>query len=286
MPIPEWYHPIPGANPEAFREAVGYQLGLTQRGYDPTGAFAQQGEADWLAHASRDTRGISGLPAIYQAQETNLIVRASIGEDGTTQVAVGVQTDPDGTPDVYHNADEEQLPLIVALLGEVASMELAELEAHPRRAIHALSEAPGASFGMERSFAQKTLELPGTPGGAINLTYFTLLGGAMGKYDVRLARQIAFPEATYLYQQNIVSDARDADTLLCWPRAFRLDQALPMGTAYPDAEIYGDELGMKATDGFEARLRRAGNALVGIVEAADIGRIVSEPLRAQYQLHA
>ncbi|HUC90142.1 MAG TPA: hypothetical protein VMR45_05045 [Patescibacteria group bacterium] len=70
MPIPEWYHPIPDADPDAFTQAIDQQLDLAQLAYDPTGTFAQQLEADWLVHASQDTRGVKSLPAIYQSEQT------------------------------------------------------------------------------------------------------------------------------------------------------------------------------------------------------------------------
>jgi len=291
MPIPEWYHPINDADPEAFTQAVDQQLSLAESAYDPTGMFAQRREASWVVHASQDTRGMQSLPAIYQSEETSVTVYASANKEGAVRVSLGVTTDPDIKPDMYSSRVDEELPIIVALLGKIANIELAELEAHPRRAIRALSESSGTSIGFERDIAQKSLELPGISGGAMNLTYFKTTG-SMGMCDARLARQVELPEGVFLYQQNIIADSRNPDTLYCWPRAFILRHSIPMGEAYDKERADRIELvDWTTTDrrqiyksDFETRLRQAGNALVGIVQAADVSRIVSEPISAEYRL--
>jgi hypothetical protein len=290
MPIPEWYHPIPDADPDLFTQAIDWQLSLAQRAYDSSGIFAQQGEADWTIHASQDTRGIESLPAIYQSERTGVTVNAFI-EEGVTHVSLAVRAEDDTSSDTYHTHTEEELPIIVALLGKIANVELAELETHPRRVVKALADAPGSSIGFERTRAQKTLKLPDTPGGAINATYFKMTG-SMGVREVRLARQVLLPEGTFLYQQDIIRDTRDADTLYCWPRAFMLGRDMPMGKTYPEARIKGPQLESKprgnvpSKGDFEARLRQAGNAIIGITEMADVIRVASEPLSRDYQLRA
>jgi hypothetical protein len=289
MPIPEWYHPIPDADPDQFTQAVDWQLSLAQRAYDPLGTFARQGEADWTIHASQDTREVKSLPAIYQSERTSVTVNAFTDDESVTQVSLAVGAEDDTSSDIYHAHKEEELPIIVALLGRIANVELAEMETHPRRVVKALAEAPGASIGFERNFAQKTLELPDAPGDAINATYFKMTG-SIGVCEVRLARQVALPEGTFLYQQNIIRDSRDPDKLYCWPRAFMLGRHLAMGESYAEARIKGPELRNKpranvmGKSDFETRLRQAGNAVIGITEMADVMRLASEPLSPDYRL--
>lgn len=292
MPIPEWYRPVPDADPDAFTQAVDRQLDLAQRTYDPTGTFVQQREAEWIVYASKDTRGITTLPAIYQSEQTRVMVRASAQKEGLVQVTLGVGVgEGDDTPfDIYNTHAEEELPMIVALLGSVASVELAEFEAHPRRVVRAIADSAGSSIGLERNFAQKTLELPDAPGGAINLTYVKMTG-FIGVCDVRFARQVVFPEGTFLYQQNIIKDDRNPDALYYWPRAFMLGSDMPMGQAYYGTRIKGEELvnrplpgGIRKSD-FEARLQSAGNALVSMPGMKDIIRLMGEPLSPDYRLH-
>lgn len=289
MSIPEWYHPIPNADPEQFTHTVDWQLSLAQRAYDASGIFAQQGEADWTVHASQDTRGIKSLPVIYQSERTSVTVNAFTDDEGMIQVSLAVGGEDNTSSDIYHTHKEEELPIIVALLGRIASVELSELETHPRQVVKAIAEAPGASIGFERNFAQKTLELPDTPGGAINATYFKMTG-SMGVCEVRLARQVVLPEGTFLYDQTLKRDDRDPGRLYCWPRAFMLRRLMPMGEVYPKARVKGPELGNKpranvmSKSDFEARLRQAGNSIIGIADMADVIRLASQPLKQDYQL--
>lgn len=291
MPIPEWYRPIPDANPDQFAQAVDQQLGLAQRAYDPSGRFVLQGEADWTIHVSQDTRGVKSLPAIYQSEQTSVMVNAFIDKEEGVQVSLAVKAEGDESSDVYRTRNDEELPIIVALLGKIANVELAEFETRPRQVVSALAEAPGASIGFERNFAQKTLELPDTPGDAINATYFKMTG-SIGRSEVRFARQLVMPEGTFLYEQNIIRDARNPGELYSWPRAYKLSRPLPMGEAYAQARIGGRELVNKpgpnelSKRDFEARLRQAGNVIIGVAAMPDAARLASEPLSHDYRLRA
>ena len=290
MPIPEWYQPIPDADAAAFSEAVDQQLALAQTEYDPTGIFAQRCESNWTFKASQDTRSDSKLPAMYKNEITTLLGDASI-EDGRMTVAIGVgEGDEPASLDRYTTQRDEDLPMVVALLGSITGIELAELETRPHQALQALGSA---ALSFERHFAQKTLELPDTPGDAINLTYFKI-SGMIGQTEIRFARQVSLPEGDFVYNQGIVCDDRDPGTLYYYPRAFAITSGhkMPMGSDYYNTHLEVPRLELVdrpmpnevMLQVFEETLRQAGNMFVDGIDDTTIRELASSPLKPEYRL--
>ena len=287
MSIPEWYRPIKGADPKEFSKTINRQLDLAQRDYDPKGVFAQRCELSWLISLSHDTRGIMALPAIYQSSQTKVLLEA-VENDGRIEVSISVTTSDAERGHIYRSTNEEDLPIIVALLSAIGNIELAELETRPRKVLQSLATSPGSSIGFERTITQKTLEVPKAPGGGINLQYFKLSEYCV---EARFARQVVFPEGTFVYQNNIIRDHRTPKVLYHHPRAFQLFENLTMGREYGGAQFETvkselldrprrGELGMGE---FEARLQQAGNLFI-VPDPPAIRRLVSEPLSEHYLL--
>lgn len=301
--VSDWY-PIPSSG-AVDCAAINQQLDLAQTDYDPLGRFFLRRELSFMFTLTRDTTGLD-VPAIYRSRETRLAAYVSAMPGQDIRVSLEVET-PD-SKGAYSSHEDNDIPHLVALLGGVACVELAEFETRPRNALKALSRLDQSYAAFGRQVAQRTYDPERTETDAVHLTVIQMEqlkeGVGSTNYTINFGRpfsmQVQGESTNFVYWQYISGGADGG--FVQNPRAFLHTRPFPLGAEY-DGETYGFELfndeprrryvrdnypqGHKEMpfSELEGLLQLAGNTYIGPIDGEDVARIVCEPLNAGHRLH-